>query len=131
MLPVVLLLGCGPARPRTVVVSGTVTYKKEPVKGATILLAPKTHGSPALATTDLDGKYRLRTFANGDGAVPGDYVVSMSAYVRVPAATGSGQPAAPPKTKWLIPKKYGSSRTSGLTVTVVPTQQELNFDLSD
>jgi hypothetical protein len=129
ILPVVILLGCGPSRPRTVVVSGTVTYKKVPVQGASILFAPKGKGNPALATTDVDGKYRLRTFAQGDGAIPGDYVVSITACIREAAATGAARPAKPPKITWLIPEKYASVRTSGLTATVAPGQQEFNFDL--
>ena len=124
VLPVVILFGCGPSRPKTVTVSGTVTYKKEPVKGASILFAPKAHGNPALATTDVDGKYRLRTFLPGDGARPGEYVVSIRACVVEAAGT-----AGPAKTKWLIPEKYGSGRTSGLTATVGPGQKEFNFDL--
>ncbi len=80
-----VISGCGsqvdPNRPTVVKVSGTVTYKGQPVEGATVLFAPTVEpGFAATSITDRDGNYSLRTFNPNDGAVPGDYKVAVSKF---------------------------------------------------
>jgi len=77
------LVGCGNsgAAP-TAKVSGKVTVDGMPVSGAVVSFNPVSGGSSkggrmANATTGSDGTYKLSSFAKEDGAMPGDYTVSV------------------------------------------------------
>ncbi|OYV86570.1 MAG: hypothetical protein B7Z73_11525, partial [Planctomycetia bacterium 21-64-5] len=73
-----LALGCsGQKGPATAKVSGLVTYKGQPVDGATVVFAPPAGGRPGTATTDAQGRYELSTYGDRDGALPGDYKVTV------------------------------------------------------
>lgn len=139
-----LVVGCsrGPARPKTYPVSGTVTLNGQPVEGASVIFVPKdmaagvgaqaTSPGPQVATgeTDAQGRYVLGTFAKGDGAIPGDYLVKVFKFPKAAGATAgtSGgeeeyQPPEedappPPAPKNLLPERYANEQTSGLSFTV-------------
>ena len=81
--------GCEEPGTPKVQVSGTVTFKGKPLKGAIVSFTPKSGGLPASGTTDSAGKYALSTESNLDGAVVGDYTVSIAKYDRK-------EPAVPP-----------------------------------
>jgi hypothetical protein len=80
-----LISGCGGAddgnRPARVKTSGTVTHKGQPVEGVTVLFAPaEGQGHAATGLTDSQGRFRLTTFLANDGAVPGNYKVTLSKF---------------------------------------------------
>jgi hypothetical protein len=80
--------GCGGGGP--VPVRGTVKLDDKPLAGATVLfIAQDAGGRDAAGTTDADGVFRLTTFRDGDGALPGKYKV----VVQLPAATRGGEAA--------------------------------------
>jgi hypothetical protein len=109
-------------------VSGTVTYKDKPVPRATVLFAPEK-GPAATGVTDAAGRYTLKTSKLGEGAVVGKHAVSITAGESPdydPLAPGAGPP---PAVKWLIPEKYASAATSGLSVTVSNQQTDYSFKL--
>src|SRR5438477_9396857 len=58
----------------TVLVSGKVTYKDQPVEGATVSFIPEGDSRPATAITAADGSYHLTTLDSA-GAIPGQYIV--------------------------------------------------------
>jgi hypothetical protein len=76
-LVVLLLAGCGQKedRPTVLPVKGVVSFKGAPVGGATVVFRPVGEGRGAAGMTDAEGRFVLRTFEPGDGAMPGDYVV--------------------------------------------------------
>ena len=147
-----MLNGCskGPSRPKTYSVSGTVTFNGQPVDGATVVFVPKALGTggaaapqgPQVATgeTDAQGRYSLGTFAKGDGAIPGEYLVKVFKYPKpaTPAGTSSGgeeeyrppeeNAPPPPAPKNMLPEKYANEQTSGLSFTVEPKAN--TFDIS-
>lgn len=124
LVPLVALLGCGPKRPKTTPVSGTVTFKQQPLKGAAVWFIAKAKGRPAMGMTDENGQYRLKTFEPNDGAVPGEYAVSVA-----PPASKAAKPGAA-KSAGAFPAKYRSSETSGLHTTVETGKQDgYNFNL--
>ena len=119
--------GCGsggvPGRPPTHATSGTVRLDGEPVVGATVTLVPEAGGHAAVAVTDATGGFKFTTFQSGDGAVAGTYGVTVEKRVAAGAGTGAGDeyqpptgPLPPPEN--VLPAKYASADTSGLSATV-------------
>ena len=138
LLILLLASGCnrGPARPKTYPVTGVVTWQGQPVPGATVTFSPKTPPEPgqegpqgATGITDEQGRYQLGTFARGDGAIPGDYYVTVAKYENqggVASGTATSEEeytppdpnAPPPIPKNLLPERYANVQSSGLTFTV-------------
>ncbi len=147
MMVVVLALGglsgCGGAGgsatgPKTYPVSGTVTQGGKPVDGATILFVSTDGKKSATGKTDASGRYTLTTTKSGDGAVAGQYKVAITKFDagQVAAADISDPNYAPPDpnkpapvAKNLLPEKYASPETSGLTATVKESSNKIDFTL--
>lgn len=126
-----LVVGCGGGaavpkdRPACTKVSGVVTLDGTPLEGATVTLHPNGKGHGAFGTSDASGQFVLETFVKGDGAVPGDYKISVK---KVEGAAGGTQPAPgepgydpnpkPVVPKSLLPEKYADFTKSGLSVQV-------------
>lgn len=110
------LTSCGTGRPRTVPVSGRVSFDDgSPVGGAGVELAIEVKGRRfnSRGVADADGRFTLGTFREADGALPGEHaaiVVGPSAYTggNVTKLQAIGQ----------VPERYGAYATSGLTVIV-------------
>ena len=66
-----VVLGCGVSHPDTHEVTGEVTYNGQPVDGANVVFT--LDGPLASGVTDAAGKFTLRTFEDGDGAVAGTH----------------------------------------------------------
>lgn len=114
------LAGCGGStNPPTVAVGGTVTFKGEPLTSGTVRFNPADpqKGRPAEGQIEKDGRFTLSTYKQGDGALAGEYGVSVTSFTdgpKVPAkdkGMGLGDVSA-------IPQKYGNPKTSGLKETV-------------
>ncbi|HUQ69528.1 MAG TPA: carboxypeptidase-like regulatory domain-containing protein [Planctomycetaceae bacterium] len=143
LLGALWMLGCGGSggkpvtHPATTPVSGTVTLKGTPVEGATVTLHPIQKGNGAFGVTDASGKYVLGTFETADGAVPGEYKVSI---VKLSSTDGGKQPApgepgydpnaTPAAPKHLVPEKYTDFTKSGLSAKIDATPKtDLDFKL--
>jgi hypothetical protein len=138
-----LLAGCGPKLPPgakpTKPVTVTVTYKGSPVEKAVVTFADQSD-NPANANgiTDAQGKAKLKTYVDGDGAAIGSHKVIIT---KMEAVGGQNvdvedpkyDPNAPPSTvKSHLPAKYSSQATSGLTAEVKEGGPgEFTFDLVD
>jgi len=77
-----LMFGCSSSGPVPVSVKGTVKTKKgQPCDNALVVLHPtakdRLNDPKPVATTDAEGKFVLTTFAVDDGALPGDYSVTV------------------------------------------------------
>lgn len=147
------LAGCGSDpfvenRPEVVPVTGVVTLGGAPVEGATVTFVNTTGMAPgeqvtgrsSVGRTDQSGRFELTTFESGDGAVPGEYTVTVTKYeVQVTGgggtttdvteeggslegesytAPGEDDSANDDTATNLLPEKYASAKSSGLTVTV-------------
>jgi hypothetical protein len=123
-------IGCNNSQEDVVDVRGRVTYKGQPVTTGTVRFTPtqvamgEASSRPVTAVLDSDGAYRMKAFRSRFGMSPGDYAVSILSF--------EGSMMEPETVKYLVPKKYSDTRTSGLTATVPVDQSgtlELNFDI--
>ncbi|MFO0976531.1 MAG: hypothetical protein U0996_09045 [Planctomycetaceae bacterium] len=134
----VLTVGCSKGdRPTIAKASGIVTLDGNPVDGATVTFEPVNGGRPCFGTTDLEGRFAITSYEEGDGAPVGDHYVSVIKITgpgaAAPAAADSAMSLsdiAPPGsdkdkaedpdkgTVYLVPRKYINAKTSGLKVTV-------------
>jgi hypothetical protein len=112
--------------PATVPVEGKVTYQGQPVPKGTITFQPDG-GRPGVGEIQPDGTYRLSTFGDKDGAVPGTHKVMILANTGDPTKMPSSPGYVAPKD--LIPKKYSDLTTSGLEVTVSKDKKAYDIDL--
>ena len=72
-------MACGSGNARVYPVRGEVFVHGKPAEGAAVHLHPrdKEKCRPAFATVEADGTFQMTTFAKNDGAIPGDYVVTV------------------------------------------------------
>jgi hypothetical protein len=122
-------IGCGSRGPEMASVSGTVTYKGAPVPMGTVTFQPvePAKGRAATGAIQPDGSYTLQTENPDDGALVGDYRVSISARDEVVL---DYRPAKPVPPKLLVPEKYEDPATSGLTATVKSGRNRIPFELN-
>lgn len=137
---IALVAGCG-GDSRFAPVSGVVTLDGEPVANATVAFLSKEGGRRAFGTTGADGAYELSTLSPGDGAVPGEHLVTISAVDIVEdektkkmtselGSLASDLPLPPPKKVWRLPQVYSEAETSGLKFTVERGSNQADFPLT-
>jgi hypothetical protein len=110
---VLIISGC--QQSDTVAVTGTVTMKGQPVDKAEVVFNPKK-GRFASGVTDSQGHFSLSTAKSGDGAMPGEYTVTLGEYYPPDA------PPAPPRGGGFLPSrfpnKYADPGTSPLNAKI-------------
>ncbi|NBV46959.1 MAG: carboxypeptidase regulatory-like domain-containing protein [Planctomycetia bacterium] len=131
--------GCGPSRPATTTVTGSVTYGGKPVSGASVAFVPEK-GAPAVGTTDASGNFSI------PGALPGPAKVTIAKTAAGPAGVPANPTPAdmakmaaaasgkkPEAVKAEIPEKYGRVMSSDLkaAVTTDAKKNVFTFDLKD
>ncbi len=113
---IVFLVGCSgyvpPPPPTTTPVVGKVySPSGSPLTGGRIVFTPKDKGSQqASGEIGTDGSYKLTSFNKDDGAMAGEYIVTID---KVSYKTGS-----PVAVKSDVPRKYLSEGTSDVVVLV-------------
>lgn len=126
----VCLAGCGGDMPKTVGVTGSVTFdgQKPPGPGIVYFLPQSAAEGfplrPGTADFDATGAYKTTTFEPGDGLMPGKYKIYIECWETAPNMEGK-------PVKSFVPKKFQSGETSGfeLDVTVKDRSLEKNFDV--
>ena len=132
LIPAFWLAGCsGPKDPKrepTFAVTGVVQIDGKPTPSVQLFVfsadkAPEVInnllGAPHMATTDSKGKFQISTFATGDGAPVGNYVIAFYWQGnQMPSALGDPDDPKldPAATKFNM--KYGSPSKSQFKVTV-------------
>lgn len=145
-LSLITTTGCGGSGPKLAKVTGKVTLKGQPIKGANVQFQPE-NGPMAIGITDDQGSFTLTT--NGRAGAPvGLCKVSVSKPAAAPtssmpanptpedmakmasaAAKGGGlKRTEPPKSE--VPEKYGDPSQSGLTADVSSNAADNNFEFT-
>ena len=118
-------------------VTGVITYNGEPLADATVKFIPTdATGSQSYGKTNEKGEYKLQTLlgAADAGTTPGEYKVTVDCIETVETGNmieENGEEKPETVAESLIPAKYNNAETSGLTATVAPGDNMINFDLSD
>jgi len=126
--------GCGGVKPPDLyAVSGKVTYQGQPVPGAKLVFIPEKEDlksqplTRAGGETDEQGNFEM-TWGDDQlvGSPAGSFKVAVYAYEEVGEDHDDEiKPAS------LIPERYNSPATSGLTATVKQNGENvINFDLA-
>lgn len=141
-----MVMGCGSKRNQGGVVSGKVTYKGQPVNGATLRFYPVPGPGPDFSIpAGQDGTFR------SSGLPAGEYKIVVEPN-QVPPGGGREMPAIPKgmdpakaeemKQKFQqaygqdvptisFPNKYKNAASSDLKITVKEGDQPVNLDLKD
>lgn len=127
-LGLLVFAGCGNSGHSLTKVHGTVRYDGAPVTSGTVQFQGQPGQTPELSPgtgiINSDGTYTV-TSAHGPGLMPGKYLVAV-----VSMESGDLE-AAQPAVKWLVPEKYASPTTSGLTADInSQSKMPLDFDLA-
>lgn len=137
--------GCGKPKddglPPRVRASARITYQGRPVSGAHVTFAPNERtGKPAFGSTNHRGVAKLATFEIKDGAIAGEYTVTVSKMCAEDDGPASGNPGVPSglgrqtsaRVINLLPSKYQSRKTSDLAAKVVSGEKnDFKFELKD
>jgi hypothetical protein len=123
-----LASGCGTKNQLgTAAVTGLVTFHGQPVEGAAVTFMPKS-GPVASGKTDSEGRFKLMTVSPGDGAVAGEHAVTVIKQEFVGGPPSAKNPY--PKSRDILPTRYGKPTTSGLTAIVkLDGKNEFPFEL--
>ncbi|SRR5713226_8307145 len=133
--------GCSGGR-KLYKVEGVVTIEGQPLTGASVVFNPMdtSQGGTASAKTEEDGSFRLYTQNRGEGALAGDYKVTVQLFPEIEReAPKPGDLEAIKKMFKLtaeekarkhprLPVGYGNVQTTTLTCRV-PTEGTVKLDL--
>jgi hypothetical protein len=110
-------LGCAEKGPELTEVTGQVLIDGKPLTTGSVVTLP-LQGRGARGTIDDQGNFSLNTSDMGVGASPGKHQVAVIAMEE----SDNPSPEAPRRS--LIPQKYSSAETSGLSIDVTPGEME-------
>lgn len=122
-LAALTLTGCGGSENPVHPVRGQVLFEGKPTPHALVVLhpinGPKDAPRPRALVAE-DGTFRVGTYAEGDGAPPGEYAVTVE-WLLTSARKGVDSDA-PPSNR--LPVRYAAAKTSGLRIVVEPGDNE-------
>jgi hypothetical protein len=131
-----LTAGCGKTGPKLVQVNGKVTMQGRPLTCGVVTFQPLEDGKvstrrPSIGVIEESGTYRISTFANHDGAMPGEYLVSVDGAVEKASGKAlSIDPVEAAPIAGAVPKKYLTPQTSGLKAMVPDDTDAVTVDFT-
>jgi hypothetical protein len=111
LLSAAFIVGCDQSTPEVAPVKGKVLIDGQPLKKGNVITLPSA-GRGARGVIASDGTFELTTYVKGDGARIGMHKVGVVAY------EGGGKGPEAELGKLLVPQRYISTGTSGLTIEV-------------
>jgi hypothetical protein len=122
------VLGCGPGEPPRYPVSGSAEFQGKPLTMGTVALHHEDGLSPMVkGEIQSDGHFTLGTHEPGDGAVAGNYTVTVTSMT--PGQGTEGDPDYRPAVP-LIPIRYMRLLESPLKVKVEEKENVLQLSLT-
>ena len=104
---------------KVVPVTGKVLIDGQVLTHGKVQIAPE--GSrPAFAEIGPDGTFTFSTYGDADGVAVGTHKAAVIAH----------ETLGPSRTRWHAPKRYISTDTSGLTVTIAEPRTDLVINLT-
>lgn len=127
-----LLLGCKPAGPPVATVGGKITLSGKPLPGGFVTFQSDDGTRSVVGDINAQGEYQIRTHDSA-GLPPGKYKVAVKppAPPRAsdePPLAGEALTYEAPKER-LVPLKYASFETSGLSADVTLDVKSYDFEL--
>ncbi len=120
------VLGCGPSEPRRNPVSGTVTWKGQPIKGGTINFR-SDDGKHVGTGTIADGKYEIPAVS---GLPAGKYAVAISyPDPKIPAPRPDEPPGPTAAVRELLPAKFVQGTDPTMKADIKDLSNDVSFDL--
>ena len=120
-----LIAGCGPSESKRNPVTGTVTWKGQPVKSGTINFR-SADGKHVATGTIVDGKYEIPKVS---GLPAGKYQVAISyPDPKVPAPRPDEPPGESQEVREMLPAKYTDG--SELKADIKDGPNQVNYDLT-
>jgi hypothetical protein len=127
LLILALLVGCGKA---SGTITGTVTFKGEPVQNGTIAAMSKS--GQVVSSSIKDGTFKLDEVPLGESRVAIQSSPPPPPF-RSPPKPGEPTPPPPPTPPPFVPlpERYTKVETSGLTIDVKAGSQAKDFELRE
>lgn len=121
------LTGCSGKEFDTYPVTGSITVNGSPLTTGSVTFVSTSGGPPATGEIGPDGRYTLTTEKPNDGATPGKYTVMVVAVADTSNRSPEDRSPLPPP---VVPEKYLSTYTSGLTAEVKAGENVIDFPLT-
>jgi hypothetical protein len=126
------LAGCGSDRVPVAPVEGKVFLRGRPLESGWVTFQPTNGGPAATGEIEKDGTFRLSTYENGDGAPIGTHKVAVASFRKPTAQEQAAMAGSEPLDAIpILPQKYLTPATSGLTAEVKPQNEPYRFELVD
>lgn len=123
--------GCGPSGPKLVALSGTVTFKGEPVPAGYISFLPPSGGGTQRVVQIKDGKYDTAEMQGEKGVHPGPCTVTIAGFNgKKEKFYGQGKQIFNPVTEQYTVPDGGGKRdftvpeSAGKNVKIEPTSDD-------
>jgi hypothetical protein len=135
-VPLLISFGCGSSGPKLVKVSGKVVMHGRPLMSGVVTFQPLENGQISTRRASIgvigdDGIYHISTYADGDGAEPGEYLVAVDGSLKkaggTPQSIDPGAPQAPASGDNVL-RKYLTPQSSGLKAAVPADASEITID---
>ncbi|MCI0460474.1 MAG: carboxypeptidase regulatory-like domain-containing protein [Gemmataceae bacterium] len=121
--------GCGRSGPPRGDVSGTVTFKDQPVTEGKVTFFNPKEGVGGEGDLRADGRFTIKT--QEGGLLVGDYIVFVSPLTHMKDTDpGKTPPSLEDKPAPNIPAKYRRQDTTPLRATVKEGENDFPFDLT-
>ncbi len=125
-----IVAGCGGSGVKLYPVTGTVKFNGQPVEGAVVSFRCEELKKIATGTTDAEGRFKLTTYQEGEGAVAGKHAVTVTKVSTPRADHGElsmddavKQTRAPAETRTLLPAKYADPERPLIFLTVSASEK--------
>lgn len=128
VVSLLLVFGCGRTGPKSVTVTGDVTYRGKTVEDAVVVFI-SAKNRPVDGKTNSQGRFEMKAFVSDDAANSDEHVVCVTKTVPNPNAP----PNVPSLSKlFILPSRYSTPVQSPLRAAVTAQgPNEFHLELTD